>query len=253
MKNPTLLSVDADAKTVKGRKQGFLTGIMYFAPANISGRNVCPMASNGCREACLGWHAGRVNILKAGETENMIRKARLAKTNWYFEDRETFMVSLVKEIGALVRKAARENLTPVVRLNGSSDIPWERVAVDGFSSVMERFPMVQFYDYTKIEKRAVAWARGTMPANYHLTFSMAENNEASAYFVLGAGGNVAAVFFKVPETYVFGPGSSFDNVAVSYRVVDGDKTDLRFLDDVNVIVGLKAKGDAKHDTSGFVR
>ena len=37
------------------------------------------------------------------------------------------------------------------------------------------------------------------------------------------------------------------------KVIDGDKHDLRFLDEKNVIVGLIAKGEAKKDISGFVK
>jgi 3-hydroxyacyl-CoA dehydrogenase len=36
------------------------------------------------------------------------------------------------------------------------------------------------------------------------------------------------------------------------KVIDGDKTDMRFLDKSNRVIGLKAKGKARKDTSGFV-
>jgi hypothetical protein len=181
-------------------------------------------------------------------------QAKVNRTNWYFDDRKAFMLQLCKEIEALVRKAERENLTPVVRLNGSSDIPWERVPIQGdgrnFASapnLMAMYPDVQFYDYTK------RYNRKDLPANYHLTFSMAEDNEHRAYKALGNGMNVAIVFFSVPENFTFGPRSASDNVPVSYTVIDGDASDVRFLDVPGVIVGLKAKGDAVHDTTGFVR
>ena len=241
-----LLSISADAKTVKGEKLGFLTGILYLAPGDLSGREVCPMASDGCRASCLGAHAGRVVFLPS------VMKSRLAKTDWYFEDRGSFMLQLVKDIEALVRKAKREGLTPVVRLNGSSDIPWERVAFDveiegivnHFSNIMTAFPNVQFYDYTKRANRKV------LPANYHLTFSLAEDNDATAYEAMKNGLNVAAVFHEVPKTYK------------GFAVINGDESDLRFLDEIPQssgtfagagFVGLKAKGGAKNDTSGFVR
>lgn len=52
-----LLSVSADAKTVKGNEYGYLTGILYLAPANLSGYEVCPKASDGCKAGCL-FYAG---------------------------------------------------------------------------------------------------------------------------------------------------------------------------------------------------
>jgi len=237
-----LLSINADAKTIKGVKAGFLTGVMYMAPADLSGHNVCPQASAGCKTACLGWYAGRANIIKRGDDTNTIRDSRLEKTKLYFDDRATFMNLLVKEIKALVRKAKREGLTPVVRLNGSSDIAFERVTwgLNSFN-IMDMFPDVQFYDYTKVTKRALAFAKGNMPKNYHVTFSATEDNGDACADVLLNGGNVAMVFDKVPGMHI------------GYTVIDGDETDLRFKDKAGVIVGLKAKGDAKNDKSGFVR
>lgn len=237
-----LLSVNADAKTIKGVKKGYLTGILYLAPANLSGFEVCPMRTQGCTAACLGWNAGRVNIIKKGETTNTIRDSRIAKTRWYFEDRQAFLAQLVKEIEALVRKAEREGLKPAVRLNGSSDIPWERVVYQQENAtIMGLFPDVQFYDYTKVTKRALASARGQLPVNYTLTYSATGENDSACLGVLEEGGTVAMVFDTVPSEYW------------SYDVIDGDETDLRFDDGAGVIVGLKAKGEARKDTSGFVR
>jgi hypothetical protein len=234
-----LLSVSADAKTIKGEKLGYLTGVMYFAPADLSGYEVCPMRSAGCSAACLGWNAGRANIIKRGDITNTIRDSRAAKTQWYFEDRAAFMVALIKEIEALVRKAKRQGLTPVVRLNGSSDIPWERVPVNGADNIMALFPAITFYDYTKRHNRR------ELPHNYSLTYSLAEDNDARAAKAYRNGMNVAAVFFDVPATFRLG-----DTLV---PVIDGDASDLRFRDPNGVVVGLKAKGDAKKDASGFVR
>lgn len=249
MRPKKLLAIDTNAKTVKGQKKGFMTGILYLAPAKLSGYEVCPQRSAGCTAACLNT-AGRGAF-------NNVQASRIAKTKWYFEDRASFMAQLVKDIRALIRKAEREGFTPVVRLNGTSDIPWERVPVSsrqfGLANIMGLFPDVQFYDYTKITKRALAHARGDMPANYHVTFSMTESNDDDADRVLAAGGNVAVVFKTIPATYR-GAG-----------VVDGDESDLRHLDAYDqaqgmaslkhsgVVVGLKAKGKARKDTSGFVR
>ena len=85
------------------------------------------------------------------------------------------------------------------------------------------------------------FARGEYPPNYHLTYSLNEDNYNKAIEVLKNGGNVAVVFRKdLPQNFN------------GYKVINGDEHDLRYLDEKNVVVGLKAKGKAKKDTSGFV-
>lgn len=220
----------ANTKTMKGEKLGFRTYIMHLAPSTLSGYQVCPMASPGCASACL-------NLSGMGRFSN-VQKARIAKTKWFFEDRGAFMFQLLKEIRAAIRSSQKAGLTPVFRLNGTSDIRWETIAVfaDGFwhTNIMEAFPNVQFYDYTKIPNRR------DIPANYHLTFSRSEMNELEALQVLSAGVmNVAVVFDELPNKWA------------GVTVVDGTETDLRFLDDRAVVVGLKANGKAKKDATGF--
>jgi len=226
-----------NTKTAKGEASGYLTGILHLAPGAISGAQVCPKASAGCLAACLNT-AGRGRFDK-------IQQARIAKTRWLFDDRSGFMQALVWSIKATIRKAQREGMTPTIRLNGTSDLPWEkfRCIRDGveYRNPMQAFPDVQFYDYTKIPARAIKCANGEMPANYHLTFSASEDNENACRMVSMAGGNVAVVFDKIPGVWY------------GQKVVNGDETDLRFLDPAGVVVGLKAKGEAKHDNSGFVR
>jgi len=224
-----LLTINADAKTVKGIKKGYLTGILYLAPSDESGAmNVCPHASVGCRLACL-YTAGRGRF-------QATKDARIKKTHWFKNDRAGFLEQLAWDIAALVRKAKRMNLIPAVRLNGTSDLPWENFGI------MFAFPDVQFYDYTKNPKRAIAYAQGKMPSNYHLTFSRSEDNGAKAELMAQLGVNVAAVFSSknLPPTYYGVP------------VVNGDESDLRFLDKRGCVVGLYAKGKAKKDASGFV-
>lgn len=224
-----LLGIDTNAKTVKGQDKGYLTAILYLAPANVSGYEVCPKRTAGCTEACL-YTAGR------GAFSN-VQKSRIAKTKFYFENREKFMAQLVLEIQNFIRLANKKNLTPVVRLNGTSDIPWERVRVFSFANIMEMFPNIQFYDYTKRANRK------NLPANYHLTFSLAENNLLDASVALQNKMNVSVVF-RAPN---------FPKVYMSRPVIDGDESDLRFLDGSQNIIGLKAKGRAKKDTTGFVK
>ena len=241
------LLTKGNPKLMKGEKKGYLSFVLHLAPASLSGWNVCAGATAGCIAACLNT-AGRGGIPNAKSVTvkgrhgdivvpNTIQAARIRKTEWYFRDRESFMEALAIEIRAAIKYAQKHNLIPVFRLNGTSDIRWEAVRVDVFGgkNIFEVFPEVQFYDYTKLANRRL------LPSNYHLTFSLAENNEVQAFAALANGLNVAAVFRKVPASFM------------GHVVIDGDETDLRFLDPKGVIVGLKAKGKAKRDTSVFVK
>jgi hypothetical protein len=226
-----------NAKTSKGESSGVLTGILYLAPANESGRNVCPHASEGCRIACL-YSAGM------GAFDN-VKLARIAKTKSFHANPRQFIEDLAKDIEALIRKAQREGLTPAVRLNGTSDLPWENLGGDLKVNLMNRFPEVPFYDYTKNPSRARAYAEGKLPSNYSLTFSRSESNEPIALQMLQIGVNVAAVFAVKKDEALPKSWGGRD-------IVDGDLNDLRFLDPKNVVVGLRSKGKAKKDESGFV-
>lgn len=226
-----LLTV-GNTKTIKGEKKGFRTFILHLAPSDLSGYNVCPMASTGCRLACLNT-AGRGKF-------DMTQNARIRKTRQFFEDRETFMSELVKDIQSAIRNAERDNLIPVFRLNGTSDIRWENVPVGGYDNIMKMFPDYQFYDYTKIENRRM------LPANYHLTFSRSEENDKAVSRLIDNTLTNIAVVFSTKK------GADLPRTYKGRVVVDGDETDLRFLDPSDVIVGLRGKGDAKKDTSNFV-
>ena len=225
-----LLTVE-NAKTTKGEKLGYLTGILYLAPARESGvANTCPMSTAGCRMGCL-FTAGRADIFPH------IIESRIRKTQWFYADRESFMEQLRKDITALVVRAKREHLIPAVRINGTSDLP--QLAMQ----MAREFPRVQFYDYTKIPR---PWSR-VLP-NYHLTFSLSESNYQDAFEVLQHGMNVAVVF-DVKR------GRPLPEVWRGVHVIDGDLHDLRFLDAhrFGLIVGLRAKGRAKRDKHGFVQ
>ena len=223
-----LLGIGSDAKTVKGVKYGYMTGILYLAPANLSGNEVCPSRTQGCSDSCL-FTAGR------GAFSN-VRDARISKTQLLFSNRAEFLRRLRHDIQLLIKRAEAQGLVPCVRLNGTSDLGWEGIAAD----IIREFPDVQFYDYTKVVSRMMLYCKGKFPSNYHLTFSKSENNDSDCNKVLNAGGNVAVVFKNKPNVY-FG-----------YPVIDGDLSDLRFTDGKGVVVGLKAKGKAKQDTTGFV-
>jgi hypothetical protein len=231
-------------KVLKGLAQGFNTYILHLAPASLSGYNTCPKATEGCKAACLNT-AGRGGMFKKGETTNVIQKARIRKTQYFFENRAQFMMDLVADIKLAIKQSTRLGLIPVIRLNGTSDLSFEKypVMVDGveYTNIMAAFPDIQFYDYTKILGRKV---KGI--SNYHLTFSAADGNDGDVSKAIQQGYNVAVVFgikktLPMPESYLGMP------------VFNGDESDLRFLDPKGVIVGLYAKGKAKKDTSGFVK
>jgi hypothetical protein len=226
----------ANPKIQKGTKLGYLSFILHLAPADLSGHNTCPKATAGCKSACLNT-AGRGGMFRKGETTNAIQKARIRKTKYFYEDRAGFMLDLAYDIQKGIKMAEKLGLKPVFRLNGTSDLSWEKYEVPVFCTrnIFELYPTVQFYDYTKVLGRKVS----DIP-NYFLIFSQADGNEADVSRAMVKGMNVAAVFDEVPETYMGKP------------VINADETDLRFLDPKGVIAGLKAKGKAKKDYSGFV-
>lgn len=225
----------ANPKIQKGTKKGYLSFILHLAPATLSGKETCPKRTAGCTAACLNT-AGRGGMFKKGENTNMIQKARIRKTEYFFNDRDAFMADLVSDIMKAVNFARRKGLVPVFRLNGTSDLSWEKYAVPGHGkNIFDTFSTLQFYDYTKVLGRKTA----DIP-NYHLTFSKADGNDADVAKAIAQGMNVAAVFDKLPDTYMGLP------------VVDADEDDLRFLDPKGAVLGLKAKGRAKKDYSGFV-
>ena len=227
-------------KILKGIKQGYNTYILHLAPADLSGFNTCPKATAGCKAACLNT-AGRGGMFKKGESTNMIQEARIRKTKMFYEHRQDFMLALKKDIELAIKQSKKLGLIPVIRLNGTSDLSWEKYDMIPGQNVFECFPDIQFYDYTKILGRKV---KGI--ANYNLTFSAADGNDADVYSAISQGYNIATVFgikktLPMPETYMGRP------------VFNGDESDLRFLDPKGVVVGLYAKGKAKKDTSGFVK
>jgi hypothetical protein len=231
-KSKNLLSISADAKTIKGETIGYLTGILYLAPAKTTKYNTCSMAHLAqCDKACL-YSAGRGAF-------NSVQQSRIDKTLYFYEAREEFMRQLSANIKALIKKAQSKGLKPLVRLNGTSDIRWENVPFESYDNIFEAFPEVQFYDYTKDANRK------DLPVNYDLTFSYSGVESFVPYVnkAQSKGMRMAVVFRKE---------SSIPTVFKGIRVVSGDNSDVRHLDDQGVIVGLYAKGKAKTDTTGFV-
>jgi hypothetical protein len=227
-------------KILKGVKQGYMTYILHLAPADVSGYNTCPKATAGCKSACLNT-AGRGGMFKKGENTNVIQEARKRKTRMFFENRSEFMQQLVKDIRLGIKQSRKVGLIPVFRLNGTSDIAWEKYEVEGARNIFELFPDVIFYDYTKLLNRKISNIK-----NYSLTFSAADGNDSDVKKAIQQGYNIATVFGikkteSMPESYMGLP------------VFNGDDSDLRFLDPKGVVVGLYAKGKAKKDTTGFVK
>lgn len=232
-----ILTIGRDAKTVKGLKYGYLTGILYLAPYNISGYQVCPMAEKAkCIDACL-YTAGR------GVMSN-VQAGRIKKTKLFHENKQEFMMHLVNSIAFVVRKAKRENLIPLIRLNGTSDIIWENVKFEYDNksvSIFDVFPDVQFYDYGKIPTRK------NIPANYDLTFSYS-GVESFKPAIKKALNNPNYKRMAV----VFDKQENFPDKFLGRDVIDGDNSDIRHLDRDYSVIALYAKGQARKDTTGFV-
>ncbi len=221
-------------KVRKSRKLGYLTAIVYLAPELESivygGVNACVFASPGCALACLGRFAGH---LRSSCSYN----ARAWKTLLWLYVPSLFKSLLLREVYNLRNLALHQGLVPSVRMNGASDVAWERK----FRVMFDTFPDVVFYDYSKISARVLS---SSLPENYHLTFSRSERNEPEAIRVLRAGRNVAIVFTDLAKAMHKG--------WQGYRVINGDETDARPTDDHGVIVGLSPKGNVRDDSGFFV-
>ena len=216
--------VTLSSKHKKATKYGEMTYTIYLAPANSSGYEVCSMRSEECTDLCLN-ESGHNRIDSGG-----ITKARITKTKLFFEHREHFVRWMIKEINKYKAKAESMDFDFSVRLNNTSDInPISfYVEEEGIKlNILEVFPDVQFYDYTKVAKRAMLTK---LYSNYDITFSYDGHNKDVCIKMLKAGFRVAVVFENViPETFW------------GYEVINGDLYDMRYRDDKNVIVGLVFK------------
>ena len=220
------------ATNIKTAKNDLETFILYMAPANIvDGLNLCPFASDGCKKSCL-YSAGR------GKFSN-VQLSRINKSKFWGFDRANFYLQLANELLIIHDKAIKKDIKIAIRLNGTSDIDHLDLLqrYSGINFLDSFYNDLLFYDYTKNYNHI----RKYQGSNYKITFSRSEVNELDAYRTLKDGGNVAIVFKdELPATWN------------GFEVINGDLTDLRYFDPVNVVVGLKAKGEAKKDVSGFV-
>lgn len=214
---------EGNPKTDKNRKieglEKYWILRLNLAPADLSGFNTCSSYSIGCKDACLHGSGNPVFMAQ----KNL---GRINRTRFYFRNRAKFLTKLIKEITNHELYCNKNGFKPVVRLNTTSDIPWE------IHKIFQLFPNIQFYDYTKEYKRMNKFLNGVLPSNYHLTFSRTEenHNHLNCKNVLNRGGNIAVVFRKNLPEYFEG-----------YKVVNGDLHDLRFTDPKNVVVGLIEK------------
>ena len=226
-------NTNSSAKIEKNKKVNQMTYVLYLAPSDLSGYNVCPNATNECKKGCLNT-SGRARVESyIGKT--MIIDARIKKTKLFFEHNQFFMDWLVAEIKQAKNKAEKNGFGFSVRLNGTSDIHWQE------TGIFDIFSDVQFYDYTKNPTKFFNKAK-----NYHLTFSYTGYNWSISERLLKQGFNVAVIFnikkeSELPETYK------------GYSVVNGDLTDYRPNDGNGVIVGLKWKKIANKENNEYVR
>lgn len=213
----------------KTAKNNYPTYILYMAPytQNYKGVNLCTHASKGCAAACL-WSAGR------GKFSNVMN-ARINKANYFVGNKKAFIWQLAAEL-VKINRLAKE--TTLIRLNGTTDVDFVYLLKKYSNLDVNDLTRLQFYDYTKVLQRAIRYKNHP---RYKVTFSRSEDNEKECIEALKQGVNVAAVFSGyLPTTYK------------GFNVVDGDISDNEMLYYNGVVLGLKAKGDAKKDDSNFV-
>lgn len=231
-----LLSIDSDAKTIKGKKQGYLTAIQYLAPATLSPfGNTCVSASDSCQKACLS-SAGQLGM-RSGVT------AQISRTLFMQLFHEEYTGRLLYEINRFYKKALKQGYIPALRLNGTSDIPYESNRYNNLiKTIINEFPNIKVYDYTKHVGRCLNnYTKKLGIPEYDLTFSYSGTNLDACIKLLKQGVNVAIPFdcnkHELPKEYL------------NFEVIDGDLSDLRFLDKKGVWIGLSYKKPKNYEGS----
>ena len=167
-----------------------------------------------------------------------INDVRRARARYFLENRAAYWRQLDLELRRFLALCDRRQLRPTVRPNGTSDVVWERVGAHLFDC--KTFRRIRWYDYTKIQKRLLPSWR--LPQRYTLTLSRGQTDSAvDAVWSVNPRARVSVVF-----------GNGLPSHWCDRRVVDGDAHDLTFLHRPGSVIGLKAKGPAKRDRSGFV-
>jgi hypothetical protein len=224
-----LLNYYSQTKMAKGERFGYKTAILHLAPFDLSGKNVCPKASPECAAVCLNT-SGRGQM-------GSVQRARLNKTNLFWTNKNAFLWQLSLEIEQLKKRAKSQGYKFAVRLNGTSDLPWHRMKVNGGGCLMELHQDVQFYDYTKVLNYLDHDIK-----NYNITFSDSGRNDSDIKAAIAKGANVAVVFQdRLPKKWM------------QRKVINGDNHDLRFKDPRDVIVGLIAKGQGRKINNKFIK
>lgn len=223
----------------------YMIRILHLSPAAFFSQ-ICPNASPGCKASCLNF-SGRGQWFKRGNKINPIHLARIAKTRFFLTEQKRFMEKLARELETVLRFAKRKGKRLAVRLNGTSDIDWESIPLTHkgrqYDNLMKLFPRITFYDYTKNLWRAEMYDLAIWPRNYNLVYSKKETDSTEDILgILENKMNVVVVFDKVPKEWL------------GQRIINGDLHDLRLpsIDGKGKIIGVKAKGRAKHDKTGFV-
>ena len=257
---PRMFSIDSP-KAIKAAQFNYLNAINYMAPHKSGDgvTNLCSHASPACILLCLGRESGQAAMVSHATGTNAVRQSRERKARYFMTERNAYCVEFMIHVARSIRTAKRKHMKLAVRPNGATDIAYEGVRVfvspelatylskisgeqitPGLHTIFSAFPMVQYVDYTKNHLRF----NRQLPANYSLTFSRSENNEAQALDLLARGFNVAVIF-----------AGNMPLMWNGYHVVDGDQHDLRHLDPHGVVIGLSPKGNkAKREgvALGFV-
>jgi hypothetical protein len=253
----TLLTAES-VKIIKSNKthRSWKTVVQYFAPGTAAdiwlrknGKSaavgdLCPHKTRGCfgleGENCI-FSTGQLALPYA-------QLAMINRTLFYKAHPSEYLELLYHELQLWGRKAKEVKRKLALRLNGTSDIRWEKF----FPQIFTDHPDITFYDYTKMHERLLPNVFGmpppAMPRNYTLTFSRSEANDPQVEQVLKTRPdvNVAMVFETQPKIGT-SAAKPLPPTAFGREVYDGDKHDLRFLDPRGVIVGLRAKGKLRRE------
>lgn len=224
----------SNQKMAKSRSQGWLSRGISLLPGRKSGIELCP-DRGACYLTCIE-SSGH------GIMPNVIR-ARMERARFFKDHQHAFITLLHIDIERLVHAAEVFKLRAACRLNVISDIAWEHVAPDLFTS----FPEVQFYDYTKSPERARAHRLGDFPAGYDLTYSWSEKaTHQFGYAHLAGGGKIAIVSRKGGADM-----PTWMLVKSSGNVVDGDEHDLTFIHPPGSVLVLSPKGNLRAKRTKF--
>ena len=216
----------------KTAKNEIKTFILYMAPytQNSYGKNLCPKATDGCAKACL-FSAGRGAF-------NSVKNSRIAKADYFISDKFNFLNQLADEIIKEYKKAQKNDYKVAFRLNGTTDIDFIKLLRTNVGLDVETLKdNAIFYDYTKV----LGYIKNNYSKeNVFYTFSRSGENDEEINEAIKLGANVSIVFNETPKVWN------------GFNIIDGDKADDLMINLRGQLIGLRAKGKAKKDTSNFV-